>query len=426
MNAVNENGSMSEIIEIGEGRELLQNEAASETAAETESPVVPAEPENDTDDETNAIVNTESAEIERSGLTDSQKKSIRIAACIFLAIVAVCMTAWLLPSSAQLNIGNRYEKSADINASIESGIANLASSSLEDIYELPEVYILPVSCEPAPEPNDDCFTVEYNSNGRVESGTYTDATISVTVWKEYRDNTVYNFAEVKINHPTQFRTMFATGDYSTASKCATPLDMAKQSNAVVAINSDFCRYNQNGTLIIRGGDFYKHTPSGWEILLVDENGDFNFAIDSEVELTNTSSGVEWNGKVIYNTFSFGPVLVRNGSAVTDYSEIKAAIHGRYLTGNATVARAAIGQLGELHYLLCTVDGTRGETAGCTLPQLAAMMEEKGCISAYNLDGGHSATLVFNDTLVNVPASKDNTGAQRAQSDIIYFASAIPD
>jgi len=373
-------------------------------------------------------VNAEIAEtaVDNNPNSSNRTQKICLGIASFLLAVVVCATAWLLPASAQLEIGNQYEKSADINAIIESGIGNIASISLDEIYDLPDVYILPVSCEPAPEPNADNFTMELNDIGRVDYGTYTDATISVTVWKESRNNTIYNFAEVKINHPTQFRTMFATGNYSTATRTETPLRIAEQANAVVAMNSDFCRYNQNGTLIIRGGNFYKHTPRGWEVMLVDENGDFNFAVDSEVVLETTSRGVEWNGKVIYNTFSFGPVLVRDGVAQTDYSNVKAAIHGRYLTGNAKVARAAIGQLGELHYLLCTVDGTRNEQVGVALPLLADVLVEKGCINAYNLDGGHSATLVFNDKLVNIPASKDNTGAQRTQSDIIYFASAIPD
>lgn len=363
-----------------------------------------------------------SADTNNSG----RMREIHVLAVVLLMAVLVCATAWMLPSSAQINMSGEHGASADINAIVDTGIANIASSALQGIYDLPEVYILPVSCEPAPDPNPALFNVQLNSNGvRVDSGSYVDATISVEVWKEYRDDTVYNFAEVKINHPTQFRTVFATGDYQTASRCDTPLNMAKLSNAVVAISSDFCRYNQNGTLVIRGGDFYKHAPSGWEVLLVDDNGDFIFVKDNEVEITETANGVECNGHVVYNSFSFGPVLVRNGKAVTDYSDVKAAIHGMYLTGSATVARTAIGQLGELHYLLCTVDGTRGDTVGVTLPQLAVVLEEKGCINAYNLDGGHSSTLVFNDRLVNIPAAKDNTGAQRAQSDIIYFATAIP-
>jgi exopolysaccharide biosynthesis protein len=42
--------------------------------------------------------------------------------------------------------------------------------------------------------------------------------------------------------------------------------------------------------------------------------------------------------------------------------------------------------------------------------------------AYCLDGGQTATIVLNDQLVNRPAF----GTQRQISDIIYFATAVPD
>lgn len=341
-------------------------------------------------------------------------------------VLMIILVAWIFPSSSQISLDTKFLERVDTNARIENGISTMASISLNDVYELPEVFVLPVSCEPAPIPNPACYETVLDSEGkRVDSGTYTDSTITANVWKEHRDGTVYNFAEIKIKHASQFRTMFATGDYSTATEFATPLNIAKQANAVVAINSDFCRYNQNGSVIIRGGRLYKQVPAGWEVLLIDSDGNFNFTND-DAQLNVNGNTVEWNGKVIHNSFSFGPVIVRDGVAITDYTNAKAAIHGIYLTGKNTVARAAIGQIGELHYLLCTIDGTRRENMGATVPQIAKAMAEKGCISAYNLDGGHSATLVFENKLVNVPASKDNTGTQRAQSDIIYFATAIPD
>ena len=51
--------------------------------------------------------------------------------------------------------------------------------------------------------------------------------------------------------------------------------------------------------------------------------------------------------------------------------------------------------------------------------MAANMLEMGCINAYNLDGGQSSTLVMNDKVINYTY-------QRLMSDIVYFATAIPD
>ena len=48
------------------------------------------------------------------------------------------------------------------------------------------------------------------------------------------------------------------------------------------------------------------------------------------------------------------------------------------------------------------------------------MEEKGCETAYNLDGGQTGTLLFHGEVYNEIAYK---GVERAMSDIMYFASA---
>ena len=50
------------------------------------------------------------------------------------------------------------------------------------------------------------------------------------------------------------------------------------------------------------------------------------------------------------------------------------------------------------------------------------MIEFGCQKAYALDGGQTGTIVTNDKLINVP----DFGVQRTVSDMIYFATAVPD
>ena len=52
----------------------------------------------------------------------------------------------------------------------------------------------------------------------------------------------------------------------------------------------------------------------------------------------------------------------------------------------------------------------------TLDELASVFVQLGCQTAYNLDGGATATMVFNGEVVNRPA-----GGGRESSDIIYFS-----
>ena len=58
----------------------------------------------------------------------------------------------------------------------------------------------------------------------------------------------------------------------------------------------------------------------------------------------------------------------------------------------------------------------------TLKQFATRLWEMGIPNAYSLDGGQTATIVMGGTLIN----SVDYGDQRDISDIIYFATALPE
>ena len=52
-----------------------------------------------------------------------------------------------------------------------------------------------------------------------------------------------------------------------------------------------------------------------------------------------------------------------------------------------------------------VDGRQdGYSYGLRIPELAAIFEELGCTEAYNLDGGASAVMTFNDAIYSRPSN----------------------
>ena len=66
-----------------------------------------------------------------------------------------------------------------------------------------------------------------------------------------------------------------------------------------------------------------------------------------------------------------------------------------------------------------VDGRQdGYSTGMTLTELAELYEELGCAAAYNLDGGISAVMTFNDNIFSHPART------RDVSDIIYVGEIL--
>jgi exopolysaccharide biosynthesis protein len=83
-------------------------------------------------------------------------------------------------------------------------------------------------------------------------------------------------------------------------------------------------------------------------------------------------------------------------------------------------RTAIAYLGECHYLFVVADGRTDQSKGPTLLELATVLRELGAETAYNLDGGGSATMYFNGRLVNNPCTNWNEIHEREVSDIVYI------
>jgi exopolysaccharide biosynthesis protein len=81
-------------------------------------------------------------------------------------------------------------------------------------------------------------------------------------------------------------------------------------------------------------------------------------------------------------------------------------------------RTALGWRSDGKFVLVTVDGRQPQkSVGMTIPELAALMHELGCVEALNLDGGGSTTMVVSGKVVNSPS--DATG-ERAVSDALLL------
>ena len=241
---------------------------------------------------------------------------------------------------------------------------------------------------------------------------YLDDTIFVLCWKEVGDNNVRTCAEVKIADGSQLRRKIAGDSYGSGVQ-EYASDMAKETNAVVAINGDFYTFRNAGITayqrqLYRTGlddnlDSCFFTASGE--LLFTRTGQFATAAEAEQYMSDND---------VTFVISFGPVLVDNG-------ELKHIDTYRIGEVDVNYPRSAIGTLGERHYLLMTVN-REGEWYGAAnINQLAKYMHGKNCIKAYTLDGGQTAVIVFNGKVMN----RVSYGYERTMSDIIYFATAIP-
>ena len=86
-------------------------------------------------------------------------------------------------------------------------------------------------------------------------------------------------------------------------------------------------------------------------------------------------------------------------------------------------RTAVGVRADGTLLFVTVDGRRPEeSVGMSLPELTDLMIELGSVSAINLDGGGSTTMVIEGRTVNRPSS---SGGDRQNADAILLFPRVP-
>lgn len=251
-------------------------------------------------------------------------------------------------------------------------------------------------------------------------GGYQDASITVTMERIWVDNAHFNVARVKIAHPSQLRTTLANP--KNTNKTNRISTIAQDNNAVVAIGGDFFTKDSYGYVVRMTEIFRKKPLKSRDMLITDENGDFHIIKGSDAAQLQALM----EAHTIINAFNFGPALVIDG--------VKQEISKDYkYNPTGFEPRCAIGQVGPLEYLLVVVDGGKSrevtitnadgstkKSSGCNMEILAQFMADQGCQQAYNLDGGNSALMVFGQENF----SKKTVQAERAVSDIIYFATSI--
>ena len=255
-------------------------------------------------------------------------------------------------------------------------------------------------------PIDQTGGLKYDPANYTSDTHYEDPSITVDIyWGGRIYDTNYVYAVIKIANASQLRTAFAF-NYSSPGDGKRVADMAKKMNGVFAINGDYYGSRKSGWCL-RNGVLYREGPasSATELLLIDQAGDFSIASDRGMAAADADG--------LWQIFSFGPALVEDGQIAVDESDEVAR-------AKASNPRTAIGQIGPLHYVLVVSDGRTEESAGLSLAQLAGLMRDVGCHTAYNLDGGGSSTMVFMGEVVNKPTTNGNAITEREVSDIVYI------
>ena len=241
---------------------------------------------------------------------------------------------------------------------------------------------------------------------------YADESMFAIVWKEFCNECYCNFAEVFIADPSQLRRKIAGDTYGYGVQMYAS-QLASQANAVVAMNGDFYKFRSIG-LTVYDRTVWRCEGTALDTCFFDTQGNMIFSYAGELTSKEQAQQFVDDNDILFSV-SFGPVLIDNGVPKENLNYRIGETMQRY-------SRSAIGQIGEGHYLLMTIGHVYPYKECCTLKGAQDIMLLKGCINAYTLDGGQTAEIIWRDK----PYSYVDWGVERTVSDIIYFATAVPE
>lgn len=254
------------------------------------------------------------------------------------------------------------------------------------------------------------FADKFTDEVVVTENSYTSPYVSITIdtvsyGKGWGANT-YFVADIYVASLDNFKTYTSHNEmryFSTQDV----LEMDAASGAILAISGDFYSYQATGFLM-RNGYLYKSDPTYCDICVLYDNG---------VLATYPRNGYDHQEVLdqgAVQIWNFGPSLLdENGKVYSSYT-----VDSHVAARNP---RSAIGYYEPGHYCLVVVDGREYDyAAGISIDDLAKIFEGLGCKVAYNLDGGGSAVMTFDDALYSVPSE------ERALSDLVIVVDSQPE
>lgn len=235
--------------------------------------------------------------------------------------------------------------------------------------------------------------------------TYEDDNIKInlTTYREY-DTNIY-VADILIEDISLLKSAFANNSYGKNIVAKTSA-IAKNNNAILAINGDYYGVQESG-YVLKNGVVYRSTKrNNQQDLVIYKDGTFEIINESDVDINTLLD----NGA--YNILSFGPsLLINNEVQVSFNTEV-----GKAMSSNP---RTAIGIIDTNHYVFIVSDGRTTSSKGLSLYELATFGKNLGINTLYNLDGGGSSTMYFNGSVINNPTTNGKI-SERSVSDIVYI------
>ena len=344
-----------------------------------------------------------------------------------LSFCAVCLVLGLLllvPSGKTRVTG---KKTIDAAGQFGTDLNNLLSDALSSVTSVKKRYWIAANAA-APVPDQNCYgtaedpkelaelmeiaqdvlegqtfyfdpeTTEILPGSQIHY--YYDETILAVTWKEAHKNIAVTCAEVKIMDISQFRRYLA-GEEFGCGKLMLSSEMAEAAHAVVGCSADFYGFRPDGVMILDGTALRANRALP-DLCFIKDNGDMLLYRGNDFASVEYAQNFADENDILFS-FSFGPVLIKDGKVQPSWSET-----AKYYP------RTAIGMISPCNYVLLVTN--TGSYTGLNHWDMVNIFLSYGCTYAYNLDGGGSATLYYNGNVMNSLISD----YQRPCADFLYF------
>ncbi len=170
-----------------------------------------------------------------------------------------------------------------------------------------------------------------------------------------------------------------------------PHKIARINRTVIAVSNDYAQLrikqkNRVG-IVIRNGKIYSERTwkqgaskfPNLDTLALFPDGDMKVYYSDEL------TAEEYLAAGATDVLAFGPWLIRDG-------KLNEAGLAKY--GKSKAERVAVGMVEKGHYWFMMLEGRIKRSKGDGITFLTEKLQAKGCVQAFNLDGGQTACIVF--------------------------------
>lgn len=259
-------------------------------------------------------------------------------------------------------------------------------------------------------------TIRNDSSANV-TNTYNEQKLNIIKpsRNDYISEPIIKEHDSDLNDATSYLIEFRVNDYRNIRQAADNYDFKTLSDWMKSINNATLAWNSSawhvpskklGDIVVNGTvyDTYGTENFWWarSMLVIDRYNrltcrDFSTpSYSSNNPLMIASASIAENA---WQTATFQSPLVVDGEV---YDPLPYGLVTHYGWFKNLSARMCLGQKNDGSYILLAVDGKSG-FAGCTMDQIARKMKDLGCIHAFNLDGGGSASLWYKGKIINNPS-----------------------